>query len=301
MCLILASTLCGFITVSNGALESWTLSPTAQLARADRNQFAAYNEDSNYPDCIFVFGGNDADDIYCLNLTTMVVNYWGDLDDNYYNVEAATPASLILSGDLLYYADYNGYIIRYDLSSRLSTMVNSELSTISGGAGFKSPCMVQNPGTEDQFLIIDGLGTGFATFNSTTNTATIGQSFSTSVDRPVCIVVNNEYYSTRPYFYIFTGKTANIQRLDISGDVVSTNWETLTVTLSFSDGSCDVNSWGSIYTSNAMLYNNLVYIIGGLDSSTASDDSCIISFDITDNNIEYVGNFLVGISRTAAW
>ena len=123
-------------------LESWTLSSTS-LPRADRNQFTAYNEDSYYSDCIWIWGGNDAHTLWCYNLTNNSIQTWDTMDSSLvsYTRQVTPQASLIITDgntDLLYFIEDNGYIIKYNLNTKNFTSLTGVLAS----AGYRYPCMI---------------------------------------------------------------------------------------------------------------------------------------------------------------
>ena len=193
-----------FAWCSSDGLESW--STGGNLAVADRNQYAAWNGDSYYSDCLWVFGGNTGDDIYCYNITTDTVQLWDDLDPTniYGTVEASVPASVLLSdgvNDYIYYMTTTGFLMRYHINDKNLTELTSDLNAIS----WVYPCIVQNPADSNQLLMVEGnyLATNnFAIWSISTGSLQYGQNLPTAVQRPVCVIVNNNYFSSDPYWFV---------------------------------------------------------------------------------------------------
>ena len=296
--------LCFLINQSCGeGLESWTRG-LSSLARADRNQYAAYDHSStnSYPECVWVFGGNDADNLYCYNMTTETAIYWDDLDpsSSYSLLEGSPPASLIISNeanDYLYVLSRYGYLLRYDLKNKELVLLDDTLYQ----SDFYYGCMAMNPSNSDELVMADGyLSSMFAIYTISTDTFTFGKDLNTAVLRPTCVMIDNDYFNVNPYWYIFGGETTAIQRIDInSSDLANEKWFVLITELSVSNSNCDVNDWSSLYASGAVLFNNLIYMIGGYDASDSSDNSCIVAFDLDDNSVSYFGHFPITISRYA--
>ena len=102
------------------------------------------------------------------------------------------------------------------------------------------------------------------------------------------------------YRYILQGDTDRIQRIDVtSSNLLNEAWFGLIEKLETTDPGCDVNNWAMIDRGGAVLWNNLIYVIGGFDQSDTSDKSCIVTFNIEDNIVNYFGDFEHTISRYA--
>ena len=281
-------------------LQSWTLS-NAQLPFKDRNLFATYGDNSNYPECVFVFGGNYHDSLFCYNITSDTINYWGELGTIGNGVESSTPASLIITNetsneDYLYYISNEGYIQKYLLNNDINNtavLITSDLNTL---YTIENPCMLQNPSNKDQLLIVGGdyaFSNTFIIYNIKTDATTQGRNFNTSVSRPVCVTSDS-------HLYVIGGRTDKIQRVSLNtNDTANAEWQTLNTTLELSgNNSCDIQDFSLIYAAGAVIFDNIVYVIGGLRPGTA-DYSCIVSFNINNNSVNYVGNFPIDISRYA--
>ena len=178
--------------------------------------------------------------------------------------------------------------------------MNSQLNT----AGWEACPLVQNPLKKYQFLTLNG-HTGdnsFAVFDMRDNSVSYGKSLTYGVTRPFVVMIDEKYFKDHPYFYVLLGLNDDIQRLDLStsDDITTIDWEVLTsVKVTQSNSACDITDWGTVRMSGGLQYNNLIYIIGGYSEDTTNDESCILSFDFVNKEIEYVGDFPIGISRYA--
>lgn len=193
------------ISKGQEGLSSFALSSETSL-RADRHFYAAYNKNSNYPECIFVFGGDTTNDkIYCFNINTQSLSQWGNLDGSYTNSEAIVSGSFIESNsNNLYYITWYGNIIKYDLSSDTSTLINNDLVPLG-----KKFSLLQNPLDSNQLLIIHGdYSNEFRIYDISSDTILTGQDLPISqLNKPFVIVIDNDYFSVNPYLYVFTGET----------------------------------------------------------------------------------------------
>ena len=64
--------------------------------------YSAYNSESSYPNCIFVFGGGSAgstsrNEMYCYDVNDDTLTYWGGLDSTYKNYQMVYSAAFYWS------------------------------------------------------------------------------------------------------------------------------------------------------------------------------------------------------------
>ena len=137
--------------MSNGdSFYSWVTSEST-IPIANHAMNVEYNETLN-KDCIWVFGGSDdPTSFYCYNITSDIIYTYGTLQ-NLCGGESSSIISSALINEIFYYANIDGNICRYNITS------NSELSIISS-IGLSKPCMVKHPNNK-YLYIIQGDGTG---------------------------------------------------------------------------------------------------------------------------------------------
>ena len=272
-------------------IESFTQLTTESMPSADEQYQVVYNNKSSYNECIFVFGGNNADsDVLCFNLTnlTFTENFGSPTFASSNNRLSRIDSLLIInetSGDEFIYYTSSGStpsLYKFDITNGgVTTRLNGE-SSISGLS--YPPCMVQNPFDDDELLFVHGYGDAFLVYSISDDTFSTGQSLYTSVVRPFCVVIDNEYQDDEPYLYVFGGRTDKIQRLKLNSDdgILNTDWETMTQVLSVNDSNCDADwSESNAFSLNGFLHHELIYIFY----------DCVISFNILDHSIEYVTHF----------
>ena len=275
-------------------LTNWTQA-SATLSVPNMNLAAAYNENSSYPECIFVYGGRYTKNVHCYNYTSDQLIFWGALDGSLGSNFRAQPAGLIISNtthDLLYYATRGCEIVQYDLQNKISTTLDSSLKDV----GWKGCPLVQNPLNNNQFFTLDGYTNSSQTgvYDLVSNNITYGKNLNTSVFRPFVVVIDDDF---NKIVYVMTGQTNAIQKLNLSksNNISEIEWETLSVTLTVSETDCDVQNWSHIFATGGVQYKNFIYIVGGQDST--STRSCIIAFDWIDETVQYIGNYPIPISR----
>ena len=88
------------ISITLGARSFADWASMSVLPDVEGNVCTAYNNNSYYIDCIWVFGGNSDDNIiYCFNLTNSQIQYWDIL-------QRSSPSGFIQTDgttDILYY------------------------------------------------------------------------------------------------------------------------------------------------------------------------------------------------------
>lgn len=287
-------------------LKNWT-EASATLPEANRNLGAAYNKNSRYPDCIFVFGGIDSNNaVYCYSYTNNTIIYWGELDSSLTNDFRTQPAGLIISNstdDLLYYTSQYCHIVQYDLQNKISTTLNSQLYE----AGWRGCSLVQNPLNSDQFLTLNGYSRSSetATYDVIANSVTYGKNLvNTILFRPFVVAINDDFdnKNSYPFVYVMAGEMNTIQKLDLSksDNISEIEWEILNVTLNLNNGdynSCDAKDWSQIIATGGVQYENWIYIIGGHDTSSNMTRNCIIAFDWINEKVEYASDHPQSIAR----
>ena len=284
-------------------LRYWTSSVSSSLPYVGRNAIVAYEKESDYPDCIFILGGNVDGGVnslvHCYNITSGEVIYWDYLNtDSGGHYAHSTPAAVIISHNnenLIYYVTINGEIIKYDIDNKQSTKMKDL------GSGTYYLCLNKQPtgynSSNYELYLVDGYSrTNFYIYNLINNDLVSGSTLQASVYRPCCIVA--DYGTDNPYLYVLAGKTTKIQRISLNHVTLNT-WELLTTELTVTDSGCDTD-YSSDAAAYGVAYNNLIYIIGGYTYSGASsgpDTKCITSFDIVNEAVSYVGDFPKEISR----
>ena len=175
-------------------LQTWELSDTS-LNGATRYASSVYNGNSNYPECIFVFGGTtvpdaDKNKLLCYNIENGELSEFKSLDtsladDRWTGCEQG--AFIISDGndDTLYYADQNGNVYTLDLNDESSTE-DLKIST-----GITYPCLLKHP-DDTEFYVIDGFkGNEFYVFDLTDDLLYTGNSLNVVRILPATII--NEY------------------------------------------------------------------------------------------------------------
>ena len=80
-----------------------------------------FNKNSYYNDCIWVFGGNETNDIYCYNLTSNSVIYWDTFNSSYNIQQESFPASLIITdgiNDYIYFVTQDSILLKYYINTK---------------------------------------------------------------------------------------------------------------------------------------------------------------------------------------
>ena len=132
-------------------LVSWTVSDTI-LPVASGNMFAAWDEDSSFSDCVFVFGGLGCTDcFYCFNITTDDIYEWDTLPTDS-NRRSSTQQSFMFINntdglEYIYFGIPEGIIKRYDIKNKVETTVDS--------SSLRSACMSLSP-NNNQFYVLGG-------------------------------------------------------------------------------------------------------------------------------------------------
>ena len=286
--------------ICTSKLESFNLSSTS-FPQTIYDSYSAYNSESDYPDCIFVFGGytgEPAEELYCFSISNHSLIEFDTFQVLTANLlPKGNPSALMWRNetdgdDYIYYVyrqSSNPYIKRYNLDKR----ENEYLATLDGFIG--GACMQFNPFNTSEILLVEAYGDAFGVFNIDDNTFTLGETLDHAIKRQSCVAIDNEYMNDEPYFYVFG--YGYIQRLNLNSGSVTANtaWETVQGSLEVSDENCDADwSVGSeIRQFRSILFSNLIYLIGGHDGSNTFD--CIISYNILTNTSNYIGSFPTAI------
>ena len=290
-------------------LESFSLLSTSYPDET-YDLYSVYNNGSDYPDCIFVFGGKDDganQGLYCFSISNNSLIEFDTIeiqsDGQYFPYAPGHPGALMWrnktdNNDYIYYIFRqvkHPYIHRYNLQTR----TDEYLETFAGWD--RGACMQLNPFKNNEILLVESYGSEFGVYNIENNTFTEGDSLDERILRQACIVINNEYMNDEPYLYVFG--YGYIQRLNLISGNITTNiqWQTLQLSLEVSDSRCDGNwtAGGTLRESTAILSGNLIYIIGGKDDITTVVD-CIIAYNILTNNVNFVGLFPSTMRRSSA-
>ena len=269
----------------NTQIQTFTQITTDNMETSDEQYQVVYNSKSSYNECIFVFGGKNVNsDVLCFNLTSFTFTHnFGSPIFSSTNSRLSRSSSLLIvnetsGSEFIYYTTSSSpsYLYKFDIINDATTGLASDFSY--------PPCMIQNPFNENELLFVEGNGDIFSIYSISDDTMTDGQSLYKTVTRALCVVINNEYQSSEPYLYVFGGKRDKIQRLKLNNNdgIVNTEWELMTKALSINDSNCDAD-FGDDYafSLNGFLHHELIYIFY----------DCVISFNILNHNIDFVGYF----------
>ena len=249
---------------------SWTLS-SAALPSANRALFCVYEEEFNN-ECIWIFGGLECSTcVYCYNITSDSIYTYDTLTTISFNL-ASTGAALI--DGIVYYWN-RGDIRQYNITSKEDTTLVADVKSTSSDRN----CMVRNPNTDNynQLLIVDGDdSTDFYIYDIDTNTYTTGNSLNVSRFAPECAISYSQYNDanygvTDAYLYVIGGQTQVIERIDVTGNVSSSLWETAFIMSDTVSGAVfDFTSSNNNYWS-AISYYDVIYMWGGWGVTDFSD------------------------------
>ena len=282
----------------NMGIASFSLS-TTEYPSSRYDLYSTYNNESDYPDCIFVFGGQTSgtdEGLYCFSISNHSLIQFDTLQvqsDNIYprgNPGALMWRNVTDENDYIYYIFRRSsapYIKRYNLD----ILGDEYLTTLSGFTW--GACMQFNPFNGSEILLVESSGNAFGVYNIEDNTFTLGESLHHAISRQACVVIDNEYMPDEPYFYVFG--YGYIQRLNLNnGNVaINTAWENVQGSLEVNDADCSFTN-----EFRAHLLSNLVFLIGGYDGINALD--CIVSYNILTNTSNYAGFFPTTLRRFTA-
>lgn len=116
-----------FHSSSGGLFDlTWTES-AASLPQNDTGVFAAYDKDSLYPECIFIFGGFGCTTCaFCYNITDDTITTWSNHNNDtfiFYYADVYT-SSFFVGDDKtnIYFLSKFGHLLHYNLITRNLTL-----------------------------------------------------------------------------------------------------------------------------------------------------------------------------------
>ena len=282
-------------------LQTWELLDET-LTHGTRNAFSTWNENSSYPDCIFVFGGTgctDCSTIFCFNTTSNTLEFFRGLqlesDSESSRVAYCDQSAFIIANgthDILYWIDDIGNIYTYDLNADIPQ--ESVIITINMTWG----CLLKHPNNMELYIIECGPSTRgeFWIYDLATNTTVQGDTMNVARYRPGAIV--SEYDPDNPCIYVMGGRTSYIERLNLN-DARNNRWEVLQLLMDTSISDQFDARVIAYYAHGIIAYKNFIYLIGGSEDTVSARDD-IVSLDIENWKIEWAGVFPTNIAQFTA-
>ena len=280
----------------------WTISNAADSGNYSYYYYSYIVQDSQsiYPECIFLFGGDDCQKcVYCYNITSDELVNWDRLSTG---TSSQGVPDAVMIGDTIYYLPYTGGISIYDVNTKIEAVL-SGISTID-----QESCLVRHPTNENYLFAVYSHSKTFYLIDletGVTNTGfqMTGESLTFTRNWPSCAVNS---FLDNVYLYVIGGDSVVIERINLDElideyessnktDISGTQWETLSgVLLSCSsDPRCTFDTSGYIRTVGVASVNQCIYIIGGETNDAAQQsNNQVLCLDVENEEILYLGDYL---------